>query len=529
MAQTMVRGTQVLDHTIQRDDLDTSTVGNAVIAKVIQGTNVTISSTGADSGTGDVTISVPTGGQGPAGTNSFTITSTGFTVPAVGSTTTVTVNDASWAVVGEMVNVGSAGGGGNSGMLQITAIAGNTLTLLNPPAVPTIPLADTTQSGLLRQASGNTTDFADGTNHYQNLVTAIQPTIWSMRLRSLNCVANPTFEVDQINVGTSVAIGAPLKTCDRWSLTRTGTAVGTVIANQNNNSLVPGTNFRISRASYDVSITTAQATLAAGDLLYFQQLMEGPQLREIIDDVFSISILCSSTVAPVTFTFSLYEPVSAQSYGKLLTLSTANTKTLLTIPNIPKLPTQTIITPSVLSLYLRIGLAAGTTYTGGTDNTWTAGNFVCVPTSGNFAANVATFSTQFIQLEPGPQATTLIDKPWPQNYDECLRYYWKGWDYDVAPGTGTAAGSSNTWQNSTTSFQTNLRWAKSMAKVPTVTVYNWNTGAANQLLFGGVAYAVSAVGGVSKGGMNSITISSAAPAPVAGATASVHLTADTGW
>jgi len=68
MAQTQIRGTQVEDGTIQRRDLNTTTVGQAVAAKILQGTNITISSTGADSGTGDVTVNCPTGGQGPAGT-----------------------------------------------------------------------------------------------------------------------------------------------------------------------------------------------------------------------------------------------------------------------------------------------------------------------------------------------------------------------------------------------------------------------------------------------------------------------------
>jgi hypothetical protein len=56
MAITVLRGAQIKDATIQRVDLDTSTAGQAVIAKVVQGTGITISSTGADSGTGDVTI-----------------------------------------------------------------------------------------------------------------------------------------------------------------------------------------------------------------------------------------------------------------------------------------------------------------------------------------------------------------------------------------------------------------------------------------------------------------------------------------
>jgi hypothetical protein len=57
MPQTVIRGTQVLDGSIQRADLDVSTAGKAVVAKIVQGTGISLSSTGADSGTGDVTVS----------------------------------------------------------------------------------------------------------------------------------------------------------------------------------------------------------------------------------------------------------------------------------------------------------------------------------------------------------------------------------------------------------------------------------------------------------------------------------------
>ena len=66
MARTKVRGVQIVSDTIDSDliqegsvsrsDLNTTTVGQAVTAKIIQGTGITITSTGADSGTGDVTI-----------------------------------------------------------------------------------------------------------------------------------------------------------------------------------------------------------------------------------------------------------------------------------------------------------------------------------------------------------------------------------------------------------------------------------------------------------------------------------------
>lgn len=61
MARTNVRGSQINDGSVQRVDLDTTTTGQAVIRKVIAGTGISISQTGVDSGTGDVTVglSVP--------------------------------------------------------------------------------------------------------------------------------------------------------------------------------------------------------------------------------------------------------------------------------------------------------------------------------------------------------------------------------------------------------------------------------------------------------------------------------------
>lgn len=108
----------------------------------------------------------PIGPAGPQGVNANTTSTSTFTVPAVGQTVSVTVADASWIVVGQMLYVDTAGGGpGLAGFLQVTAKSANTLTLLNPQPAPAIPLADNTQSGLLRQVSGNATDFVGGDNN----------------------------------------------------------------------------------------------------------------------------------------------------------------------------------------------------------------------------------------------------------------------------------------------------------------------------------------------------------------------------
>ena len=64
MAETQIKGNQVKDGTIQRADLDVSTSGSAVVAKIIAGTGVTLSSTGPDAGTGDVTVNASGGTSG---------------------------------------------------------------------------------------------------------------------------------------------------------------------------------------------------------------------------------------------------------------------------------------------------------------------------------------------------------------------------------------------------------------------------------------------------------------------------------
>jgi hypothetical protein len=56
MARTEVRSKQIKDGGVKREDLNTDISGRAVITKIIAGDNITISSTGVDEGTGDVTI-----------------------------------------------------------------------------------------------------------------------------------------------------------------------------------------------------------------------------------------------------------------------------------------------------------------------------------------------------------------------------------------------------------------------------------------------------------------------------------------
>ena len=60
MARTQLRGESIEDGSIKRTDLNATTAGEAVIRKVIAaaGSNVSLTQTGPDGGTGDVTVNL---------------------------------------------------------------------------------------------------------------------------------------------------------------------------------------------------------------------------------------------------------------------------------------------------------------------------------------------------------------------------------------------------------------------------------------------------------------------------------------
>src|SRR5712664_180697 len=120
--------------------------------------------------------------------------------------------------------------------------------------------ASASTAGLLKKLSGLTTDFVDGTNTCQNLVTAVQPTIWSARLRSFNAIGNSTFEVAQRNVrGTLVnpANGTLLE--DRWVCGNLGSLNPSFGSPQTtltagSGVVVPGTSFVITTAFVRITV-----------------------------------------------------------------------------------------------------------------------------------------------------------------------------------------------------------------------------------------------------------------------------------
>jgi hypothetical protein len=341
-----------------------------------------------------------------------------------------------------------------------------------------------------------------------SLILVPQSSLWSARLRSFNAIGNPTFEVDQRQCGTaSSALAGNFDAYiqDRWGLNKHA-ATAAMTARQTTNPVnLPGTNFRISNNCLGVTLTTQQTTLAASEYIQFSQAIEGPQLRELIGDVHSISVLAYCT-QPITFSVRVSSPAAPYyTLTKLCQITTANVWTLIQLPNLPVWsPSATWpTTPGSQGYALGVSLGSGATGTSLANDTWQAGNFFAGPGTTNFASLPVNtvFYLGFIQHEPGPVCSNPpMDCSFTQNYDACLRYFDKSNYYGEKPGAANSqsyhggdtlvAGSTIVWSN--------LKFSKPMARTP----------ACNTWAYSGTASAMSVVNPA--GGNSDYTVSSLA-------------------
>src|SRR5215475_5268991 len=320
------------------------------------------------------------------------------------------------------------------------------------PASSTLDPTD----NLLEVKSGGTYARITGSQLISSVGSQVDVTsqITAVRLRSFSAVGNGTFEVAQRNCGTALSNPAQDTMLeDRWAAGNNGSLnplfqrilVSPIGAGAG--VVVPGTNYAITTALERITAQTQKTSLAATDLVYLQQRIEGPAFRELMNDVHSVSLLVRSSVANLKFGLSLRDPSASRSLTKLCTLGAASTITLITLPNLPLWPSAGTFTAAVgANAYnLAIAVAAGSTFTSPANDTWQNGNFIGALGQDNLLATAsATFEVFFVQHEPGSQCTTLLDVPFGQNLDGpmgCTRYFQKTYDYATKPGTVTGNGA----------------------------------------------------------------------------------------
>jgi hypothetical protein len=197
-------------------------------------------------------------------------------------------------------------------------------------------------------------------------------------------------------------------------------------------------------SSYKLDCTVADSSLAAGDLLVFQQAIEAQNLQHLKKGTSSAeSVTVSFHVKSNktgTYIAELYDADNTRQISQAYTISSANTwekKTLTYAGD----TTGALNNDNGIGLYLVLWLAAGSSYSSGTLSTsWTT------VTNANRAVGVVNLADSTdnewlitgVQLELGEQATPFEHRSFGDVLKQCERYYEKTYQYSTAPGTVAA-------------------------------------------------------------------------------------------
>lgn len=224
-------------------------------------------------------------------------------------------------------------------------------------------------------------------------------------------------KMDIAQRGTSfAAIASGAYSLDRWVQFNTTAAVYTVSQQPD----APSDNEF--QNSLRVAITTADASIAAGDQVALRQWIEGYNARDLIGKTFTLSFWVRSSKTG-THCVALKNSGNDRTFVFEYTVSAANTweKKTLTL-NSGLITAGTWNWTNGQGLALDFTLAAGSTFQT-TASAWQTGNFLatsnqvnCLDTVGNI------FAITGVQLEVGSVATPFEHRPYGTELALCQRY-----------------------------------------------------------------------------------------------------------
>lgn len=188
-----------------------------------------------------------------------------------------------------------------------------------------------------------------------------------------------------------------------------------------------------------MDITTADASLAAGDYAALSQRIEGTNYRHIAQRQFALGFWVMSPKTG-THCVSFRNSGNDRSYIVEYTVSAANTWEYKTVTVSASPTAGTWDYATGVGIDVSWALAAGSTFQT-TANAWQTGNYLgtssqvnCLDSASNF------FRLTGIQLEAGPIISTLPFSDFETELTRCQRYYQKSFSYGTAPAQNAGTG-----------------------------------------------------------------------------------------
>ena len=232
-----------------------------------------------------------------------------------------------------------------------------------------------------------------------------------------NKIINGKMEIAQRGTSfPSIVQGA--YSLDRWVIGGNSTAA--VLTASQVSDGPPGEAFQ---NSLHLTVTTADATIAATDGCTLNQRIEGYNVRDLILKTFTLSFWVRSSKTGV-HCVSFLNSIADRSYVAEYVISAANTweyKSIIVSGGLPFAGTWNWT--NGIGLNVRWALAAGSNFHT-TAGSWQTGNFSatanqvnCLDTVGNI------FALTGVQLEVGEVATPFEHRPYGTELALCQRYY----------------------------------------------------------------------------------------------------------
>lgn len=253
-----------------------------------------------------------------------------------------------------------------------------------------------------------------------------------------NRIYNGAWRFDQVNEGTAYtcAAGSTTQAMDGWSAVMGSPGVISMqrVADPDNASLY----------ALKIACTTADNSIAAGDLYYIQTAIEGYDVADMKLGTASAAQITISFDMKMdvtgTYGISLFNSALSRGYVGTVTQNVASTNESKTVTLMLD-NTGTWLYTNGVGLYLRFTLAAGSTYQVAA-GTWANSSALTTSSQCNFmSANTNVGYIKRIQLEKGPVATPFEEMSIVADLVRTQRYAEKSYEQGTAVATSTLVGT----------------------------------------------------------------------------------------
>ena len=263
-----------------------------------------------------------------------------------------------------------------------------------------------------------------------------------------NIIINGAMNVAQRGT-SSTGVGASdgYFTCDRWHLDSGASTDGRLTMTQDSSAPSGFAN------SLKLDCTTADTSIASGEILKIEQRIEGQNLQAFAKGTsdakpFAVSFYVKGN-ASATYVCELFDQDNSRQCSKTFNVTTDWTRVELTFPADT---TGTFDDDNANSLSLNFWLNGGASFTSGTLNSsgFAANNGPdrAAGISSFFDSTDRTFFITGVQLEVGQNATEFEHEPFERTLDKCQRYYQAGTFKDSFKyGKDTGSGYCQAWSS----------------------------------------------------------------------------------